>query len=71
MNTNGSIIYPVLPLVLIAMWIMQIALASSKEKPGILPKYFPGFKPAYLAVLIAMLLIFSPDVTPAFIYFQF
>lgn len=71
MNTNGSIIYPVLPLVLIAMWIMQIALANSKEKPGILPKYFPGFKPAYLAVLIAMLLIFSPDVTPAFIYFQF
>lgn len=73
MNTNGSIVYPILPVVLVAMWIMQVILANSKEKPGIMPepRFFPGFKPAYLAVLIAMLLIFSPDVTPSFIYFQF
>ncbi len=73
MNTNGAIIYPVLPLVLATMWVMQVLLSRSKEKPGIMPEpaFLPGFKPAYLALLIAMLLIFSPDVTPTFIYFQF
>lgn len=71
LNTNGSIVYPILPLVLAAMWVMQVVCSKSKEKGSIMPNFFTGFKPAYLAVLIAMLLIFSPDVTPSFIYFQF
>ncbi len=71
LNTNGSIVYPILPLVLVAMWVMQVVCSKSKEKGSIMPNFFTGFKPAYLAVLIAMLLIFSPDVTPSFIYFQF
>lgn len=73
MNTQGSMIYPIIPFALLTFWIFQVLFSRSKETPGILPtpRWFPAFKPVYLAVLIALLFIFSPDVTPAYIYFQF
>ncbi|MBZ0184939.1 MAG: hypothetical protein K8F91_01715, partial [Candidatus Obscuribacterales bacterium] len=75
--TSDSILYQILPLLLVVTYAMQIVVSKFKETPGIMPAFnlrcfgIPVFKPAYLAVLLVVLFIWSPDFSPQFIYFQF
>lgn len=73
LNTNDSIIFAILPFVLLALFAAQLLVSKLKETPGIMPDFpsIPGFKPAYLAFLLMILLVCCPDSTPSFIYFQF
>ncbi len=75
LNTRDNMTFMIAPLLIVAFFICQFFCEKyfSKETPGIVPspKYLPVFKPVYLAALMILLLIFSPDVTPSYIYFQF
>lgn len=75
---EGPSNFIVLPLLLLALAIGQIAtynfnLKHQDAPPGllVLPKVLENFRPAYLAGLALLLLLFAPDGTPSFIYFQF
>lgn len=76
-STSDSILFQFLPLILIGMYAMQIIVSKSRETPGIMPALnlrlfgMPVFKPAYMALLLVVLFIWSPDFSPQFIYFQF
>lgn len=71
LNTSSSVIFLILPFLLASFLIAQIAVAKFKETPGIMPNFFPGFKPIYLAALAIILLLVAPGVTASYIYFQF
>lgn len=73
LNTSDSIVFAILPFVLVALFAAQILVSKLKEAPGIMPDFpkIPGFKPVYLAMLLIILLVSCPDSTPSFIYFQF
>ena len=78
-TTDTNLLYPLLPFILVATYSMKLLVAKSKEIPGVMPdfklnlfgKHIPAFKPAYLAALLIVLFIWSPDFSPQFIYFQF
>lgn len=78
-TTDTNLLYPLLPFILVATYAMQLLVAKSKEIPGVMPDFklnlfgrqIPAFKPAYLAALLIVLFIWSPDFSPQFIYFQF
>lgn len=75
LTSSGSFIYPLFPVIILLFLIGQLICSRFRGKTtaGIMPEPsgFPLFKPAYLAFLVILLLVFSPDVTPQFIYFQF
>lgn len=73
LTTSDSTIFQLLPLILGLLVAAQIGCDRLRSTPGIMPNFprFPAFKPAYLAALILLLLVLSPDVAPSFIYFQF
>jgi alginate O-acetyltransferase complex protein AlgI len=74
LNTESSVIFALIPLLLIVFYAMQFVVAKFKNQtPGIMPepRWLPGFKPVYLAGLIILLLVLSPDIAPQFVYFQF
>lgn len=66
-------ILPVLVAILILAQILTKLLRDEKETPGVLnlPNWLTPLRPAYLAALAVLLLLFAPDGTPSFIYFQF
>lgn len=71
LNTSSSVNFLLLPFMLAAFLIAQIIVQKFKETPGIMPNFFPGFKPVYLAALAIILLLVAPGVTAQYIYFQF
>lgn len=72
LTTSGSIMFLLLPLILLGFLISQIIVSKFRGTPGIMPTFnIPGFKPVYLATLAIILLIVAPGVTASYIYFQF
>ncbi len=68
--TRDPVIFLLLPFVLAALFAGQLLSAG----PGgrLRTASFPaGLKAAYVAVMIGLLIVFSPDTSPRFIYFQF
>lgn len=65
-------VFPVLLLAIVAGHLLA-AVLRGKSEPGILPLWRPieRFRPAYLALLAILLLLWAPDGTPSFVYFQF
>lgn len=61
-------IFMVLPFVLLLLFAGQIFSGLTKERAITLPKWIDV---AYVASMALLLLIFSPDTSPKFIYFQF
>ena len=73
MNCSDSVIYVILPFLILGFFLCQIMVSRFRETPGVMPapRWFPGFKAVYLATLVIALLTFCPDSAPQFIYFQF
>ncbi len=72
-NTESSVIFALMPLLLILFYAAQFLVHSFEGTPGVMPepRWMPFFKPVYLAGLIIVLLVLSPDISPQFVYFQF
>ncbi|HEY9681085.1 MAG TPA: MBOAT family O-acyltransferase [Oculatellaceae cyanobacterium] len=70
---HSHIIFQFIVPVLIAMPVLHYLISKPKWTENLLPsmKRQPIFGAVYLAVLICLLLVFSPETTPKFIYFQF
>lgn len=69
-NTQDPVIFMLLPFILIALFAGQLLcarLVSLKRQP--VPPL--PLRATYYAALVMLLLIFSPDTSPKFIYFQF
>jgi alginate O-acetyltransferase complex protein AlgI len=69
-NTTEPVIFMLLPFIVAALFIGQIIcarLGSLVTQPR-LPSLMRG---AYYAALVLLLLVFAPDTSPKFIYFQF
>ncbi|MBU6454186.1 MAG: hypothetical protein KGS72_20575 [Cyanobacteria bacterium REEB67] len=71
---SGSAIYPMLPLILLVLTAGQI---WTNKYPGPIngiapiPPRFNFLRPVYLAAMACILMAFSPDIAPQFVYFQF
>jgi hypothetical protein len=71
---SGSAIYPMLPLILLVLAAGQI---WTNKYPGPIngiapiPPRFNFLRPVYLAAMACILMAFSPDIAPQFVYFQF
>lgn len=74
-DLDSHAIYLGLPIVLLLLFAGQIiagryrALGAQMILP--LPRVLAPLKPVYLAVAICLLIAFSPDINPRFVYFQF
>jgi alginate O-acetyltransferase complex protein AlgI len=70
---HSHIIFQFIIPVLIAMPILHYFISKPKWIERLLPSMNrrPIFGAVYLAVLICLLMVFSPETTPKFIYFQF
>lgn len=68
-----SVIFPLLPVMLTLMMLGQLISTRIKGVPGIMPLQgiWRPLRPVYLAVIACLLMVFSPDITPQFFYFQF
>lgn len=73
LNSNTNIMYPLLPFILVLLMAAQIAVSRFKGTTGIMPLFgrLAPLRAAYLAALILVLLVLSPNSTPQFVYFQF
>lgn len=73
LTTTGSIMFLLLPLILLSFLVAQIVVSRFKGTPGIMPvpAAFPALKSIYLAALAIILLLVAPGVTANYIYFQF
>lgn len=73
-NVDQPGVYFFLPLILLSILAGQIICTQIRKNKdcigGIMPFNRP-LKVAYLTVAICLLIAFSPDITPKFIYFQF
>jgi len=69
-NTTESVVFLVLPMLLAGIVIAQILTwIAVEKKPGL---HVPRFVEAFgMAVAVCLLVVFSPDFAPKFIYFQF
>lgn len=65
-------LFPVIMLLILVGHLISAKL-SGKSIPGVLPlpKPMQFVRPAYLAAMAILLLLFAPDGTPSFVYFQF
>lgn len=61
-------IFMIMPLLLVLLFAGQIACGLTRKKEVKLPRFA---EIAYVASMVLLLLIFSPDTSPKFIYFQF
>jgi D-alanyl-lipoteichoic acid acyltransferase DltB (MBOAT superfamily) len=70
MNTTDLVIFMLLPFVLVLLFAGQIlsGYLASRKAPLVVPI---GLKAVYVAAVLSLLLVFSPDTSPKFIYFQF
>lgn len=79
-TTQDPIIFMLLPMILVLLFIGQVfsGLLAQKSKsddhglevPFLAKMPIPA-RAAYVAIVICLLMIFSPDASPRFIYFQF
>jgi alginate O-acetyltransferase complex protein AlgI len=69
-NTTDPVIFMLLPFIVAVLFGGQIIAGwlASRKQPLSVPL---PFKAAYIAAMICLLLVFSPDTSPKFIYFQF
>jgi alginate O-acetyltransferase complex protein AlgI len=69
-NTNDPVIFMVLPFIVALLFAGQIIAGwqAGRKQPLISPLPLRVF---YVAAMLALLLVFSPDTSPKFIYFQF
>ncbi|HEY9786930.1 MAG TPA: MBOAT family O-acyltransferase [Candidatus Obscuribacterales bacterium] len=74
-STDGPAIYICLPFVIAILFFGQLLAAKFRKAgtPGILPlpHWLNPLRPAYLAAIVCLLIVFAPDINPRFIYFQF
>lgn len=77
LRTQESVIFQLLPLLLLGCYLVHVGMYfvgrkggkdESEQQAVPLPRLL---KPAYLAALAILLMLFSPPVTPQFIYYQF
>jgi D-alanyl-lipoteichoic acid acyltransferase DltB (MBOAT superfamily) len=73
LNTSSSVIFLLLPLMLVTFFVAQVIVSKFKGTPGVMPtpRFFPAFKSVYLAALAIILLMVAPGVTASYVYFQF
>lgn len=67
-NTSEPVIFLLVPFVLLLLFAGQIICAFVKDKTLSFP---PSVVAVYLAVVLCLLIVFTPDTSPRFIYFQF
>lgn len=67
-NTTDPALFMILPFLLALLFVGQI-IAAGQQRWQI--RVAPGVQALYMATLICLLLVFSPDASPKFIYFQF
>jgi D-alanyl-lipoteichoic acid acyltransferase DltB (MBOAT superfamily) len=67
-NTPDNILYLVLPIVVALLFAGQLIAFVQQKRPFAVPR---SIQAVYMATLICLLLLFSPDTSPKFIYFQF
>jgi D-alanyl-lipoteichoic acid acyltransferase DltB (MBOAT superfamily) len=67
-SISSPIIFLILPLVLLLLFAGQIAGWLNEKLKLVLPS---PLEAAWLAALVCILMVFSPDTSPRFIYFQF
>jgi alginate O-acetyltransferase complex protein AlgI len=67
-NTTTPALFMVLPILIAFLFAGQLFALAQQKKPMSLPR---PMQAAYMAVLITLVLVFSPDASPKFIYFQF
>jgi alginate O-acetyltransferase complex protein AlgI len=69
-NTTESVVFVVLPIMLIAILLGEIlAWITTEKRPGFrLPRFLEA---TAMAAAVCLLVVFSPDFAPKFIYFQF
>jgi alginate O-acetyltransferase complex protein AlgI len=69
-TTADPVIFMLLPMVIGVLFLGQILSAWLAQRKQPLVVALP-VRAVYLAAMIALLLVFSPDTSPKFIYFQF
>lgn len=67
-NTTDPALFMVLPFLLLILFAGQLIALVQSKKQFVFPR---PLQAVYMASLICLLLIFSPDASPKFIYFQF
>lgn len=67
-NTTEPALFMVLPFLLALLFAGQLFALLQSQKRWSLPR---PLQAVYMAALIALVLVFSPDASPKFIYFQF
>jgi D-alanyl-lipoteichoic acid acyltransferase DltB (MBOAT superfamily) len=69
-NTTESVVFLLLPIMLVGIFIAQtLTWLAAEKKQGIrLPRFVEA---AAMAIAVCLLVVFSPDFAPKFIYFQF
>ncbi len=69
-STKDPVMFILLPFILSLLFAGQILSSklSKRNQPLVIPKLLQA---AYVAAMIALLIVFTPDTSPRFIYFQF
>jgi D-alanyl-lipoteichoic acid acyltransferase DltB (MBOAT superfamily) len=69
-STKDPVMFMLLPFILALLFAGQVLSnkLSKRERPLSFPK---ALQAAYVAAMIALLIVFTPDTSPRFIYFQF
>lgn len=74
-SVHDPVVFLLLPLVLLILFIGQIISGKMASlgwaSPYKAPSFPRGLQAVYLTIMICVLLAFSPDASPKFIYFQF
>ncbi|MBA4078618.1 MAG: hypothetical protein C0508_26560 [Cyanobacteria bacterium PR.023] len=74
-SIEGPANFALFPVILISIVIGHLISnqIQGKSQPGVLPlpQSLQALRPAYLAAIAILLLLFAPDGTPSFVYFQF
>jgi alginate O-acetyltransferase complex protein AlgI len=67
-NTTEPALFMVLPFLILLLFAGQLFALAQSKKGWSMPR---PLQAVYMAALIALVLVFSPDASPKFIYFQF
>lgn len=70
-RTESHIIFALMPGLLVLFYACAFCAYYQERKPLRLPIWVRRWEPAYLAVLITLTMILSPNMAPQFVYFQF
>lgn len=67
-NTTDPVLFMILPFLIALLFFGQLIAAVQQKYQFVMPRTMQA---VYMACLIGLLLVFSPDSSPKFIYFQF